>query len=448
MKIIVVGAGQVGRAVAVELVSDHELHVVDYDTDNLEQVPYEIDVTRGDATEQEVLTEAGVETADILLATTDLDQTNLIVCNTAKLNSDVFTIARVTNTDYVKTWNKSRGVFGVDLMLGRALLSARTITRLISYRSRRQTAREVENFAGGKVQMAVYEIPESSQVAGKKVMEADRFEELTFGAIFRDDEMIFPRGQDTIEIDDRLVVIGPPERVQDFGRKINPVEVDSEINDLLLFGGGKFGYQIARQLEKHHLNLRVIEKDNTRARFLAENLPEALVLEGDASESGLWERENFGRTDMAVVALPSEQENLLVSLLAKQHGIPQVVSIVREKQYVDLFESTAVDLVVNPRDEVAEEIIRHIKVDFAQNITSIEHHRGTVFELRIKENSSLANQPLQKSISSLYDQMTVGAIIRGEEVLTPRGDTEIIPGDRLVILAPADVAEDIAESVK
>jgi len=446
--IIVVGAGQVGQTVALELSSDHNLHVIDNNPDNLDKIPYEIDVTHGDGTELEVLREAGINGADILIATTNLDQTNLVICNSAKLETDLFTIARVTNTDYLKTWRHSAGAFGVDLMLGRALLAAESITRLVAYSSRRQPAREVEFFVDAKIQMAVYEVPENSPVAGQSVEEADQFQHLTFGAIFRDKELIFPRGGDVIEAGDRIAVIGVPDKVDQFGRDIYPSEFDLDISDLVVFGGGSFGYQIVRQLQKYSVDITVVEKNEQRARKLAENLPEALVLHGSATDEGLWQRENLARADMAVGAVNPDADNLLVSLLAKSKGIPQVVSIVHEKQFVDLFESTAVDYVVNPREEVSEEIIRYIEVDYAENITSIEHHRGTVFEVEVGPQSELVERRLSESVSSLSERMTIGAVIRGGKVLTPRGETELRVGDRLVVLTDAEQAEDVAERLK
>ncbi len=448
MHIIVVGAGQVGQTVALELSSDHNLHVIDNNPDNLDKIPYEIDVTHGDGTELEVLREAGINGADILIATTNLDQTNLVICNSAKLETDLFTIARVTNTDYLKTWRQSPGAFGVDLMLGRALLAADSITRLIAYSSRRQPAREVEFFVDGKIQMAVYEVPENSSVTGQTVEEADRFQHLTFGAIFRDDEMIFPRGDDIIQAGDRIAVIGVPDKVDRFGRDIYPAEFNSDISDLVVFGGGSFGYQIVRQLQKYSVNTTVVEQDERRARYLAENLPEALVLHGSATDEELWQRENLERADLAVGAVNPDSDNLLISLLAKNKGIPRVISIVHEKKYVDLTESTAVDYVVNPREEVSEEIIRYIEVDYAENITSIEHHRGTVFEVEVGPESDLVDQRLAETVQSLSERMTIGAVVREGSVLAPRGQTELYEGDRLVVLTDAEQAEDVAERLK
>ena len=448
MHIIVVGAGQVGQAVACDLADKHELHVVDNDPDNLDKIPYDIDVTLGDGTELEVLREAGIDKANILITTTNLDQTNLVICNSAKLEGDPFTIARVTNTDYLKTCRQSPGAFGVDLMLGRAYLAAETITRLVAYSSRRQPAREVEFFANGKIQMAVYEVPEDSSVAGQTVAEADRFQHLTFGAIFRDEEMIFPSGADKIEAGDRIAVIGVPDKIDRFGREIYPPELDTDISDLVVFGGGSFGYQIVRQLHKYSIDTTVVERDKHRARYLAENLPEALVLHGSATDEELWQRENLERADMAVGAINPDADNLLVSLLAKNKGIPRVISIVQEKKYVDLTESTAVDYVINPRDEVSEEIIRYIEVDYAENITSIEHHRGTVFEVAVGPDSELVDRPLAESVQSLAEQLTVGAIVREDRVLAPRGQTQLREGDRLVVLTDAEQAEDVAERIK
>ncbi len=448
MKMLIVGAGQVGQEVARKLVSDHTVHLIDSDISTLDSVPRSIEVTHGDGTELDVLKKAGLKQADVLIVTTNLDQTNIMICNTAKLEKDIFTIARVMNTDYLQTWQKSTGAFGVDLMLGRALQAAENIVRLITYSSRRQPAREMEYFVDNRVQMAVYEVPDGSPLAGNSVAVSDRFSRLTFGAIFRDDKIIFPRGQDTIETGDKVAVIGDPARVKEFGQELNPAEVRGKIEDILLLGGGNFGYQIARQLQKYKVNLIMIEQDEKRARYLAEKLPDVLVLQGDAKDEQIWERENLNQVDLVVGAVSPDCQNLLLCLLAKQWGVAQVLSLVHENAFVDLFEATAIDFVVNPREEMANEIIRYIEVDYAENITSIEHHKGTVYEMSVGKSSPLVGRPLREGTKSLSGVMTIGAIVRDSELITPRGDTVVQPGDRLVILADAEKAEEIAEQVE
>jgi trk system potassium uptake protein TrkA len=438
MRIVIVGAGEVGSSIAKSLADTHEVIVVDNDPERVESVTYNIDVLaiEGDGAALSTLKETEISDADILIASTDDDETNIITCGTAKTLGDPFTIARVKNTKFLDTWRQSEGALGVDFMVGTTLLAAKTVVRVIGLPS----ARDVDTFAGGRVQMAEFEIPDESPVAGQTVQEADRFDSLTFAAILRPGEVVIPTGQTEIRPGDEVVVIGSESSVQALAAEVSPHATDA--NDILIVGGSDIGYQIARLLEEQGIQPRLVERDPDRARELAERLPKTTVLESDGTDREFLEREHIGEVDTVVSALNRNERNLLTSLLAKRLGAERAVAIVGETEYVELFEAVGVDVAVNPREATAEEITRFTRERRAENVALIENDRAEVIEIQVDGDSVLANRPIKESVAGLPDGVVIGAITRNGDFVIPRGGTVIEPGDTVVLFVDADVVEE------
>ena len=438
MRIVIVGAGEVGSSIAKSLADTHEVIVVDNDPERVESVTYNIDVLaiEGDGAALPTLKETEISDADILIASTDDDETNIITCGTAKTLGNPFTIARVKNTKFLDTWRQSEGALGVDFMVGTTLLAAKTVVRVIGLPS----ARDVDTFAGGRVQMAEFEIPDESPVAGQTVQEADRFDSLTFAAILRPDEVVIPTGQTEIRAGDEVVVIGSGSSVQALAAEVSPHASDA--NDILIVGGSDIGYQIARLLEEQGIQPRLVERNPERARELAEKLPKTTVLESDGTDREFLEREHVGEVDTVVSALNRNERNLLTSLLAKRLGAERAVAIVGETEYVDLFEAVGVDVAINPREATAEEITRFTRERRAENVALIENDRAEVIEIQVDDDSVLANKPIRESVADLPDGVVVGAITRNGDFVIPRGGTVIEPRDTVVLFVDANVVEE------
>ena len=441
MRVIIIGAGQVGSSIAASLSDSNEVVVVDRDEDRVSALTYSLDVLaiQGDGASLATLEEAGIAEADILIASTDDDQTNIITCSTAKTASDAFTMARVKNTEYLNTWQRATSAFGVDFMVCTTLLTAEAIVRVIGL----PAARDVDPFAEGQVQMAEFEVPEGSPVADQTVREADRFDSLTFAAVLRDDLVEIPRGETVIRAGDQLVVIGNPESVRAFAADLSPEEGDRRISDVVIIGGSDTGYHTARLLEKRGLRPRLIEHDPERARELAEDLPGTVVLESDAKDVDFLTREHVDEADIVVAALDSDEKNLLASLLVRRLGVERTVAVVDSASYVDLFETVGVDVAINPREVTAEEITRFTREQRAENVALIENDRAEVLEIEIDEESVLAGRPIREAVSDLPDGLVVGAITRGDEFVTPRGDTVVQVGDHVVVFADAEVVDEV-----
>ncbi|MFP4625054.1 MAG: Trk system potassium transporter TrkA [Natronomonas sp.] len=445
MRVVIVGAGEVGTSIAQNLASAHDVVVIDCDEDRVEKLTYELDVLSlaGDGTSLSTLEEADVAESDMVIASTDDDKTNLVTCGTAKTIADVFTIARVKSPEFLRTWERTEQAFGVDFLVCSDLLTAQDIVRVIGL----PAAHDVDPFAGGLVQMAEFDIDGDSPVGGQTVEEADRYESLTFAGLFRDGELILPRGETCILAGDRVVVIGSPESVQAFAKSIAPSETPGNGGDIVVLGGSEIGYQTARLLEERGLNPKLIEQDPERARQLAEELPGTLVMEHDATDTEFLTREHVDEAEVVVSALDGDEKNLLVSVLARRLGVERIVAVVDNSDYVQIFEEIGIDVAVHPRQVTAEEITRFTHSGVAENIAVLEHDQAEVLEIELAEGSDLAGRSIRELVSEIDADVVIGAITRNRELITPRGETVLEPGDHIVVFVETAFVDDVMSMV-
>jgi trk system potassium uptake protein TrkA len=445
VRVIVVGAGQVGESIAADLADDHEVVIVERDPDRVEELTYALDVlaVQGDGASLATLEEVDVERADMVIASTDVDETNIVACSTVAAVSDAFTVARVKQTGYLETWRRSQHAFGVQLMVCTNLLAAEEIVRVVGL----PAARDVEPFAGGRVQMAEFEVVEDCQIAGRTVREADVFDALTFVGLFRDEAVVIPRGDTVIGAGDRVVVVGPPATVRQFAGSVSSEESQRTVEDAVVVGGSEIGVNVAEMLSNRGLDVRVVEHDRDRARQIAEDLPNVVVLESDATDPAFLERERVGDADVVVSALASDERNLLASLLAKRVGVSRAIAVVDAYRYIDVFETVGVDVAVSPRRVVAEEIARLTREGGAENVAILEDNRAEVMEFEVNRDSPIQGRPIRESVQDLPDDVVIGAITRDDDLVAPRGDTVVEAGDHLVVFTTTEAADRLTTSV-
>lgn len=443
MRIVIVGAGQVGASIAAELAPSHEIIVVDTDEDRTEELEYELDIltVRGDGASVATLDEAEISRADVVIASTNDDQVNLIVCELATVGADPFTIARVKDAKYLRAWEEGQSVFGIDLMICSTLMTAQDIVRVIEVPS----AIDINPFADGHVEMIEFEVAEQSAITNQRVAEADRFEDVTFVGLFRDDETILPRGDTQIVPGDRLVVVGPPDTVRSF---VTGTASDStaESDEIVIVGGSQIGAQVAQAFEARGKQPTLVEHDRNRARELAEDLPNTLVIEQDVTEEDFAQGAPLEAADVVISALETDEQNLLISMLAKRHGTARVVSVVDDQAYLTLFEEVGIDVAVNPRAVTAEEIIRATHRRSAENIAILDN-QAEVMEFELEESNQLVGQSIEEIVDMFDVPLVFGAVVRDGEILVPRGDTVLNAGDRVIAFITAIAADEVAAQI-
>lgn len=446
MKVVVIGVGQVGRSVAHALAEEHEVIVVDKDPERLESIRSEADVLtyEGNGAKIDTLKAAGIQDAGLVIGSTSDDRSNILICSTVRaLNANAFTIARVSETEYLATWSQLREAFNVDFMVGADHLTARNIVEVAGL----PTAQDVEYFGGGRVVMAEFRIPEESPVAGKRVQALQLGDGVTLVAVFDDEQMEVVRGTTQLHTGTRLLVIGRPSQVEQFGSKLTPDTRLKKARRIVILGGGEIGYQTARLLEQRGLEPRLVEKNPDRARALAQELPNTMILQNDATDPKFLRREGVPDADLVVSALRPDEKNLLTSVLSRELGAQTVLSVVHNDTYESTFACSGIDATVNPRREVIEEILRHTRQRGVEKLTFVENDRGEVIEVELSSDSTLVGRPLSETASEISHNFVVGAVLRDEEVLTPRGMTVLEPGDHLVLFVDAEEADEVLEAI-
>jgi len=440
MRVVIIGAGEVGSSIADNLSADNDVVVIEEDATRAEQLKFEYDVLtiHGDGTSLAVQEEAGVSKADMFIACTDDDRTNLVACGTAKTLGDPFTIVRTKAAEYLRTWQRQHGAFGADHIICSDLQTAENIVRVIGLPS----ALDLDLFAGGLVHMAEFVIKDGSPVAGQTVAEADRFESLTFAGLFRGEELLIPVGDTVIRADDRAVVIGTPESVKSFATDVAP-EASASADEIVVAGGSEIGYHTARLLEERGIKPRLIEASDDRARELAEELPESVVMQHDPTDTDFLTRENVDEADIVIATMESDERNLLFAVLAKRLGVDRVIAVVDNTEYVTLFEEIGIDVAINPRDVTAEEITRFSFENIAENLAVLEDDQAEVLELELDPESQMVGRTIVDLASELDGQFVVGAISRNSAFVTPRGDTVFEAGDHIVVFVETSFADEL-----
>lgn len=431
MYVIIVGGGEVGRTVAGNLESNHNVAVIDPDTAVLESLDrrYDLLTVRGDGTDRVALRKAGIKKADMVVGVTGNDETNIVTCGTAKAIDDPYTIARVKRRGLLETWEENNTAYGVDFMVCTDLLAAEAIFRLAGIPG----AIAMDTFVGGRVQLAKFPIPSDSPFVGQTIEAADQYDQLTFAAIFRAnsaDPVVIPTGDTRLQADDRVIVIGAAAGLEAFASDLTTTQHTTD--EVVVIGGSEVGIQTARLFSERGRRTRLIEREQAHARTIAEELSAVTVLQNDATDIGFLKREHIDEANIVVAALNSEEKNLLVSLLTSQLGVDRTVSIVDQIEYTALFEKVGVDAAVSPRQETAEEITRATYQGRVENVAMLEHD-SEVIELRISEDSILAGRSLAEVAPELPAQFIVGAITRDGSLLIPRGDTVVKPGDHAIM---------------
>lgn len=441
MDILIIGAGDVGSNIVRDLADARDLVVVDRDSERVDALTSNYDVSGvvGDGRSVTTLRDAGLENADIVVASTDSDAANVMVCNAAKGNGDPHTIARVKDVGLFRTWESFDRGLGVDSMLSIDLLAAEALVRSVAVPG----ARAVDTFADGMAEVAEFEIGENTPVTNRSVAEADEYPSLTFAAIVRDGEILIPKGETVIEAGDCLVVIGSANGVSWFAEDVSDEAAPGPDDEVVIVGGDTLGYHVARLFEERGFAPEVVERDPDRVSWLANALGASTVVEADATDVDGFAREHLTDADLLVGAV-DDDTNYLLAKLARELGVTQTAEIVDDPEVVELFESTGLDVVIHPQDIVAGEMLQTIYRSGAEKVSVLEHDQAEVLEIVVDDESLLAGDTLRDVDHDLSSRFVVGAIIRGDTLRTPRGGTVIQKGDRVIAFVDAEVADEVA----
>ena len=439
MKIVILGAGQVGSTVAYSLSSEeNDITVVDVNADHLQELQNRLDIrgVLGHASHPTVLVRAGIEDADLVIALTSSDEVNMTACQVAyTLYNTPTRIARIRSSEYIENPRLfEREHCPVDVLISPETLVTQHIARLIDYPG----ALQVLDFADGRAQMVATQAYAGGPLVGHRLqtlrdhMPPDA--DARVAAIYRQDKTIIPDGNTVIEENDTVFFLAAQKNIQLMMRELRPM--DNPIRRVILAGGGHIGSNLARHLERDH-HVKIIERDPNRAEAIAEHLERAIVLVGDCADEELLREEAVDSTDVYCVLTNDDEANILSSMLAKKMGAEKVIAIINRPAYVDLVESGSIDIAVSPQQITIGALLTHIRRGNMVRIHSLRRGAAEAIEavaLGDKRSSKVVGRAIEDI--DLPPGTTIPAIVRGEEVMIAHHDTVIYAGDHVILFVP------------
>ncbi len=435
MKIIILGAGQVGSSVAANLVSEaNDITVVDTNQDLLQNLQDRFDLRTvcGEASHPEVLRRAGAEDADMILAVTNSDETNMVACQVAyTLFHTPTKIARVRSNEYLSHPQLfTNDALPVDFLISPDQAVTDYIQRLIEYPG----ALQVLDFAHGKVRLVAVRAYHDGPLVGRELRALREHMpgvQTRVAAIFRRDAPIVPEGNTVIEVDDEVFFIAASKDIRAVMGELR--RLDSPIKRVMIAGGGNIGKRLAKALENDY-QIKVIEHNQKRARALSEELKKAIVLLGDATDEDLLREENIEATDIFCALTNDDEDNILSAMLAKRLGARKVMALINRSAYVDLVESGTIDIAISPHQAMIGSLLAHVRRGDVAAVHSLRRGAAEALEAVAhgdRKSSKVVGRAIQDI--KLPPGASIGAMLRGDEVIIAHHDTVIEAEDHVIL---------------
>jgi trk system potassium uptake protein TrkA len=435
VKIIILGAGQVGSSVAHNLASEsNDITVVDGNPQVLQDLQDRLDIRTivGHGAHPDVLTRAGAEDADMIIAVTNSDETNMVACQVAyTLFHTPTKIARVRAAEYLsrpRLFNQD--ALPIDVLISPEQLVTEYVQRLIDHPG----ALQVLDFAGGKVQLVALRAYYDGPLVGQELRALREHmpkADARVAAIFRRGKPILPEGDTVIEVDDEVFFVAARENIRAVMRELR--REDKPVKRIILAGGGNIGMRLAQGLEGRY-QVKIIERNSERARMLSEQLEKAIVLQGDAADEELLLEENIENTDVFCALTNDEEANILSAMLAKRLGARKVMSLINRASYVDLVHSETIDIALSPQQATIGSLLTHVRRGDVVAVHSLRRGAAEAIEAVAHgdaSNSKVVGRALQDI--KLPPGTTIGAVVRGDKVIIAHHDTVIESGDHVIL---------------
>jgi trk system potassium uptake protein TrkA len=439
LKVIIIGAGEVGFHIASHLARENkDVVVVDTNPETLRRVSDNLDVQvlQGSGSSPVVLEEAGIQSAEIMLAVTNSDEANLVACLAADVISPVTKkLARIRNADYDGYHETFREKAPhIDTVINPDTEVVKTILGMMKVPG----AVDVGEFADGRIKFVGIYLDDLSPLNGVELVDLPGRlggVRLLIAAIMRDEELIIPRGKDQLRAGDLVYFITESEQLEPTLQALGKQE--APIKRVLIIGGGRIGYRLASLLEDEPISCKIIEKDLAKCDKLAERLNKAVVLHGDGSDQGLLAEENVGDMDAVVTLTNDEETNILSSLLARRMGIRKCITRISKFSYFPLMATIGIEQVVSPRLSAINGILQHVRRGKVLSAMSIKGEQAEILEAVAMETSAIVAKPLRNV--GVPKGALVAAIMRQDNIIIPSGETVIAPDDRIIIVARREV---------
>ena len=437
MNILILGAGQVGSELTEILSEDgHSITLVDLDEEKLEKESeqHDIKIVSGNCCYPQTLEDANIQDTELAIAMTEWDEVNLVACQMIKhLNKKTRTMARIRAREYLKgKGNKifENGEYSIDVLISPETLITEYISKLVQLPG----ALQVLDFGDGRASMVSVKAVENAPITGHKISELREHipnADARVAAIYREEEIIIPSGEDYIKDGDEVYFISARANIKKVMSEIRPA--DSKHKSIMIAGGGKIGRRLAKILEDKFSVVKIIEKSRKRGDYLSENLDHALVLNGDATDEDLLIEEGIEQIDMFCSVTDSDEANVMSSLLAKKLGAKKVLSLMNKQSFLDLIHQGEVDITVIPNEITIGVVLKNITKAKIERAHTFKKGKSEALELIASQE--ITPKIIGKGVDDikLPDGCTISAIIREKEVKIAHHDVKIHENDHLII---------------
>ena len=450
MKIVIVGCGKVGTSIARELNSEgHEISVVDISRAAVNRLSESLDVLgiEGNGATFEALSEAGAETADLVIAATARDEVNLYTCLMARSAGVPHTIARVRSPEYTDDLYRVKDQLRLSMSINPELTEAIEISRLLRFSG----ALEIDSFAKGAVELIKVLVPKDSAVNGKKISQIDTLRgRVRICTVEHDNQVYIANGETVIYGGDKVSIVAKPEIAAKFFKKSN-VNIGKS-RDVILLGGGKVSFYLAQRMIKSGTNVKIIERNEARCQELANALHDAIIIHGDCMDQDLLLSEGIERADGVAALMDYDEENILISLYIKSVSKAKIITKINNESFDSIINNLGLECVINPKTLTGEYIARYIRAmqnSMGSNVETLyrlNEDRVEALEFRVKEKSQTTKAPLSQL--SLKNDLQVICISRGAKIILPQGDDSIQPGDSVVVITKHKGLKDLDDILR
>ena len=452
MKIIVLGAGKVGKTLIKHMSNeDHDIIVVDQNATKVEEVVNQFDVIGvvGNGGSYDILMEAGAQDANLIICVTASDELNILAGLMAKKMGTRHTIARVRNPDYSSQRDFMRNQLGFSMIVNPELEAASEIRRVLSFPS----AVKVDTFSRGKVELAEFFVEEHSRLNGVELSQLHKITKtnILVCAVSHNEDVIIPDGNYAIKPGDHLYITGTHRDLSRFCLDIGVIT--TRIKNVIIVVGGKIAYYLSKQLSTQGIKVKIIEKDKNRCQVLAEKLPYVTIIHGDGSDDELLNEEGIENTDAVLALTGLDEENIIISLPAKSLYHKKTIAKVTRMNYAGLSDVLKVDSIVAPKKIVTSQIIRYVRAKMnkdndssVKTLYKIVDGEVEAIEFKVTEQFKYLHKTLNEM--KIKEHVLVAAIIRENEVIVPKGNTTMELNDYVIIVSRGEIMKSLNDILR
>lgn len=443
MNIIIVGCGKVGELLTSYISKEgHDVVVVDTDSQIIDDAVNEYDVMgiAGNGASNSVQLDAGAASADLLIAVTAQDELNIMCCLVARKLGTKHTIARVRNPEYAEQISFMRREFGLSMAVNPEYDAAHEILRIIQF----PAAIKVDTFAKGRIDLVEVKIDEGHPLCGRRLSELTSVYNVNIlvCAVRRGDEVIIPSGDFMPEENDIIHITAPHSELAAFFKKLGIAE--KRIRTVMIIGGGKIAFFLARMLASIGIEVKLIESDRERAETLSDQLEHVMVINGDGTDSDLLIEEGIDRVDATVTLTGIDEENIIISMFAGTRSVDKVITKVNRFDMVKMLTSIGLDCIVSPKSIIANNILRYVRGlensagSSIQTLYKIVDGKAEALEFIAADSFEFLGVPIKDM--RLKKNLLLACIIRGGKIIYPHGSDTIELGDSVIVVAKSDEA--------